>query len=138
MPRFRVAVLVGLLLAGSSPAQNSGGEFEAPKPNPLAPERAFEAAPVADPGTAVSLNERGANDWRFWVSADYARAWLKARPLPALATTSPPGTGQTAAGVLGMIGTTTLLGDVPITQEARSMGRLDFGSWFGAEQRFGA
>jgi hypothetical protein len=84
------------------------------------------------------MAEPRADAWRFWVSADYALAWLKSKALPPLATTSPPGTPQGAAGVLGMIGTTTLLGDRAITEKARSLGRLDFGGWFGDDKRFGA
>src|SRR5262245_55601732 len=142
MPRFQLAVLFGWLLAGSCWAQNPADEFNAPKPAPApTQERAAASPSTLDPGLTTPGDfaiDRSTNGWRYWVSADYAVAWLKARPLPGLATTSPPGTAQGAAGVLGMIGTTTLLGDVPITQEARSLGRLDFGSWFGSEQRFGA
>ncbi|WDQ18025.1 BBP7 family outer membrane beta-barrel protein [Rhodopirellula sp. P2] len=47
---------------------------------------------------------------RFWLRTDYIRWWADGMETPALATTSPTGTAQTDAGVLGLANTQTLYG----------------------------
>jgi len=44
-------------------------------------------------------------------------------------TTSPPGTAQGAAGVLGQPGTSVLVGDSRVNRDGRSGGRFDLGYW---------
>src|SRR5437868_6765529 len=106
MPRIRVAILVSLLLAGSARAQVPGDDVELLKPTPMAPERIVVAepsdiGPVADSDSMTSFAPApSSSDWSFWARADYALAGIKSKPLPPLATTSPPGTGQLAAGVI--------------------------------------
>lgn len=53
---------------------------------------------------------------------------------PALVTTSPPGTAQTDAGVIGAPGTTILFGDETINKRMRPGGRLTIGWWFDPNQ----
>jgi hypothetical protein len=142
MPRFRVAILLGLLLAGFSRAQTPGEAFDAPRPAPLLPGQ-VEEAPIADMDTASPFLSSPANgdDWRFWASADYALAWVRGKPLPPLATTSPPGTPLVAAGLNPFISATSfgtaLIGNTEVAPEVRSMGRLDFGFWFDRDRTLG-
>jgi hypothetical protein len=137
MPRYRVAVAFGLFLVGLLPAAPVLAQkyVELPKSAGTAPGIYSEASePIASPlFSAPAAN----NGWRFWVNADYAVAWLSPRNLPPLATTSPAGTAKAAAGVLGLPGTTTVLGASPITDEPRSMGRLSFGLWFDQDRSLG-
>lgn len=48
---------------------------------------------------------------------------------PPLVTTSPDGTAQADAGVLGVPGTTTLFGDEDLMTSARSGAKFTFGKW---------
>jgi hypothetical protein len=124
-------------------AQTPAPDFEAPAPTPVTPAQAPEklGLPVSTTGlpvpVIVTANDR-VDDWRFWVNADYGLAWLKGRPLPPLATTSPPGTGQAAAGVLGLKTTSVLIGNAPARSDERSLGALEFGCWFNPEKSLGA
>ncbi len=52
------------------------------------------------------------------------------QPGSALLTTSPAGTAQTSAGVLGQPGTLTLFGNQTLDNGARGAGRLTLGWWF--------
>src|SRR5262249_12281711 len=45
---------------------------------------------------------------RFWFRGEYLLWWIKESPVPALVTTSPPGTPRSLAGVLGAPGTSIL------------------------------
>jgi hypothetical protein len=135
MPRFRVVVLLGLLLAGSSRAQAPGEEFDAPKPAPLVPQSVKED-PLADIDAASPflMTPAAGDDWRFWASADYALAWIRNKALPPLVTTSPPGTPQVNAGVNPE---NVLIGATSIAPQVRSMGRLDLEFWFDRDRTLG-
>jgi len=71
---------------------------------------------------------------RFWVDADYLLWWVRGADLPALVTTSPPGTAQSAAGVLG---SPVLIGDSAVNNVPHSGGRLDTGFWLDDEHIWG-
>jgi len=65
----------------------------------------------------------------FWIEAE-ALAWtVKGDHLPALVTTSPPGTPQSLAGVLGAPGTAVLFGDSSVNDDWRAGGRIQAGYW---------
>lgn len=64
----------------------------------------------------------------YWVTADYLMWWTDASDVPALVTTSPAGTPQTAAGVLGQPETRTLLGG-SLNDGIRSGMRFQAGMW---------
>lgn len=71
---------------------------------------------------------------RSWVTHWYARTeymslWAKGNPLPALVTTSPQGTPQADAGVLGEPGTEILFGDERIATGGMQGARITFGHW---------
>ena len=68
--------------------------------------------------------------WVTWVSADFLMGWGRGRAVPALVTTSPPGTPQAVAGVLGQPTTTILFGNEDIGDGFQGGARLDFGMWF--------
>ncbi|MCA9249040.1 MAG: BBP7 family outer membrane beta-barrel protein, partial [Planctomycetales bacterium] len=68
-------------------------------------------------------------DDRFFVSAEYLLYWSKGMDLPALATTSPDGTPDTEAGVLGFDDTTVLFGQDKVLDDARSGVRFALGYW---------
>lgn len=66
----------------------------------------------------------------FWVEAD-ALAWsVKGDHLPALVTTSPAGTPQAQAGLLGLPTTTVLFGNSDVNDAWRAGGRITAGYWF--------
>ena len=74
---------------------------------------------------------------RLWGRAEFLLLWGKGADLPALATTSPIGTAQTQAGVLGAQGTTLLYGDQLVNSSTRAGGRFTIGWWRCPCQKFG-
>ncbi len=65
----------------------------------------------------------------WWGGADYVLAWRKERFYPPLVTTSPIGTVQGNAGVLGLSTTSILFGDDTIGNSPQSGLRADIGIW---------
>jgi hypothetical protein len=70
-----------------------------------------------------------------WADADALWWWLRKTHLPPLVTTSPPGTPEGSAGILGA--STIVLGNDGVNGGARFGGRLDLGYWFDDDQRDG-
>jgi hypothetical protein len=68
----------------------------------------------------------------IWARGDYLLWWTKGMGVPALATTSPAGTPQADAGVLGRLNTSVLFGDGNMLDESRSGGRVNLGLWLDA------
>ena len=66
----------------------------------------------------------------FWISGEYLAWDVKGDKLPALVTTSPPGTPQAQAGVLGAAGTSVLFGGDSVNEGWRSGARVRAGYWF--------
>lgn len=67
---------------------------------------------------------------RIYVQGDYLSFWAKGNPLPPLVTTSPPGTPQTAAGVLPESATTSILfGNERVDLNQRNGARINVGYW---------
>ncbi len=71
---------------------------------------------------------------KFFVRTEYMSVWCKGNPLPPLVTTSPIGTAQSIAGVLGQPSTTILFGDQKVDESQRNGGRVTLGYWFGEGQ----
>ncbi len=67
---------------------------------------------------------------RLYFRGEYLLWWNKSPTLPPLVTTSPAGTAQAQAGVLGQSMTSVLFGDDSIPLGAHSGARLTLGSWF--------
>ena len=65
----------------------------------------------------------------FWIGAEYLIWSSKGDRLPPLVTTSPPGTPQAQAGVLGAPGTTVLFGNDGSNDRWRSGARVRAGYW---------
>jgi hypothetical protein len=65
-----------------------------------------------------------------WVRADALLWWLKGGNTPPLLTTSPNGTPQAQAGVLGQAGTDVIFGSHQLNKDMRAGGRIAFGTWF--------
>lgn len=65
---------------------------------------------------------------RFWASVEALSWWQKGQDVQALVTTSPPGTAQALAGVLGA-NTTVLLGEQILDYDAAIGGRFTIGHW---------
>src|SRR5437870_4184406 len=124
----RMATLLTLLLVGNVPGQEP--ENAGPPPKVAA------ADPQSGPAPELSLADQHIPSEWVWVRGDYLLGWLSGSRLPALVTTSPTGTAQTNAGVLGGANTITLFGDEKVNDTARSGFRLSLGSWLGREQCF--
>lgn len=73
---------------------------------------------------------------RIWGGVDYLYWWNKERTVPALVTTSPAGTPQAQAGVLGQPGTSVLFGG-QFDDEATSGVRGTLGFWLDQRQTLG-
>lgn len=130
--RITVALAIVIGLVGPLLGQTS----EAPLPQQqLMP--GTVAAPVDGPSPyLVDGVPPGAE--RFWAKGDYLLGWMRSMRLPPLVTTSPPGTPQTSAGVLGAPGTTILFGSSAVDDSLRSGGRFGVGYWFDCLDRLGA
>jgi hypothetical protein len=74
---------------------------------------------------------------RVWVGADFLLWWTKGVPLPPLLTTSPPGTPEPVAGVLGQPGTSILFGDHEVNSHVRPGIRATLGGWFNQDHTTG-
>ncbi|MDA1051892.1 MAG: BBP7 family outer membrane beta-barrel protein [Planctomycetota bacterium] len=64
-----------------------------------------------------------------WMRAEYLWWWTQGMNTPPLVTTSPAGTPQAQAGVLGQPGTTILFGNDDLADHARSGARFTIGKW---------
>ena len=67
---------------------------------------------------------------RVWFRAEYLLWWTKSTEVPTLVTTSPDGTPQPQAGVLGQTGTDVLFSNGAVNPGLRSGGRFNLGYWF--------
>lgn len=74
---------------------------------------------------------------RLWVRTEYLLWWTQGFDTPPLVTTSPPGTPQPDAGVLGQSDTSILFGNTGLNTDARSGGRLTVGYWLTPDRRIG-
>ncbi len=74
---------------------------------------------------------------RYWISGEFLLWWTRGANPPALVTTSPGGTDQDLAGVLGEAETTTIFGDDNIHDGPRNGGRFTFGTWLTPQRSTG-
>jgi len=91
-------------------------------------------------GEVIGLTEdvKGGKLWIgdsscYWARAEYLLWWTQGMSTPPLVTTSPLGTPQTEAGVLGQPGTTILFENGDLADGSRSGGRFTFGKWLDPE-----
>src|SRR5437762_2410467 len=73
-----------------------------------------------------------------WGSVEFLMWWAKGTPLPPLVTTSPQGTAQASAGILGLSTTTTLFGDQLGGNKLQGGGRVAAGIWLDPEHNVAA
>jgi Putative beta barrel porin-7 (BBP7) len=73
----------------------------------------------------------------WWTSVDALFAWTRPSSVPPLVTTSPAGTAQAAAGVLGQPNTSILFGNGDVDGQVRSGIRLGVGTWFDRQHTWG-
>lgn len=88
-----------------------------------------QASPEAATPVAAPAPRDAANPTVFYGQSEYLLWWMKGMELPPLATTSPNGTPQNQAGVLGAPGTTTLFGGNSVNTSPRSGARFNAGGW---------
>lgn len=155
--RLFVAMLAGLLLAGSVEAQQ-----DLLKPAPVRTNGAVISAPAAEkapptpsmlmptgclteplPGGAVPPPEVrrpklpcGPSD-RFWMQNEAALWWVQGMHTPALLATSPPGTPGRQAGQLDLPGTQIVSGFQTVNTDTRIGYKLRMGGWLDDENRIG-
>ncbi len=138
--RLTVALCAALAFGGQAFAQTPTGPPSAQPPaQPLNQPLTQPPAAVTDgsvPSLAVCCFDAPPAGPRCWVSADYLVAWMRGDNVPALITGSPPGTAQTAAGVLGQQGTQVLFGGT-VNDNIRSGFRIGAGAWLGSQQVVG-
>jgi hypothetical protein len=94
-----------------------------------------EGAPPSAMPTSPSTSPNDEN--AFWAEVDYQLSWLRAVTLPALVTTSPPGTAKNVAGILGAPTTATLFGGGPAFDGARNGFHIAAGYWYGSDHLVG-
>jgi len=74
---------------------------------------------------------------RWWFNGQYLLWWTEGSRIPPLVTTSPQGTPQADAGVLGRPGTRILFGNTSINTDSRSGGRFRLGYWLNCGNNVG-
>ncbi len=123
--------------ADSSPAVISEGEvIEGPllnSPDTVDTSEPETLLPTPDPWHVAPCGPPE----RLWGQVDALMWWTKELPLPPLVTTSPPGTPQAQAGVIGAEGTQVLFGNEDLFTDPRGGGRLRLGGWLGARRWVG-
>src|SRR5437660_5634901 len=110
-----------------------------PPPAPLAgalpgaPFTGFAVAPILPP---AAFSPPPTLAGRFWIDNEVLLWWIEGVHLPALVTTSPPGTPAAKAGVLGTPGTTSIYGPGSQDNNMRFGYRTTFGAWLDDAYRF--
>ncbi len=77
------------------------------------------------------------DETRVWLRGTGGFGWTKGNRLPALVTTSPPGTPQGLAGVLGSPGTRVVVGNSAVDDGSRTALGLEGGWWADELQMIG-
>jgi len=108
------------------PLLNSPGLIDSPEDLQL-------IAPQQDPWHVAPC---GPPEW-LWGQVSALAWWTKGMPLPPLVTTSPAGTPQVQAGVIGAEGTQVLFGDRDYFSDPRAGGQFRIGGWLGKRRWVG-
>ena len=127
----KLAVVGAFFIAGTTFGQASLGKpIDAGvwRPTP-------SAVGAATPESFGPGDARGGETWLLFGSADYLLGRVKEDRPPVLVTTSPPGTAQVAAGVLGT-NSTALFGGGRVNTDVRSGVRANLGAYLDAAGEF--
>lgn len=95
-----------------------------------------DADPAPGPACGPACNGAAGDDNRFWADGQALLWWVKAQHVPALVSTSPVGTPQATAGVLGTSTGSVLYGNTDVNGGLRPGGDFDVGYWIDAQHRF--
>ncbi len=113
---------------GANNREDTGGPWQNDMPDSFS-DGSWTTRNDFAPGYAVG-NRACCPDSRVWFRSEYLMWWNKSAEVPALATTSPDGTPQAQAGVLGQTGTEVLFSNGGVNPGSRSGGRFNLGYWF--------
>lgn len=97
------------------------------------PDELRQITPQQDPWHVAPC---GPPEW-LWGQVSVLAWWTKGMALPPLVTTSPAGTPQSQAGVLGATGTQVLFGNEDLFTDARLGGQFRIGGWLGPRRWLG-
>lgn len=97
-------------------------------PTWAAPPPLFTPPPLLAPGSLLAPGPLQATE-RFWIRGEYLRWWTEGADAPPLVTSSPAGTPQAQAGVLGEPATQVLFGGGELNDDASNGVRLRSGLW---------
>ena len=132
MRTFAAMLLFGCLALAARP------DRAAAQPAPCAPVYGEAGCDPGGGGCATGYCDDGyCGGPRMWGSAEFLLGFRKSRQVPALVTTSPPGTSQIDAGVLGKPFTTTLFGGDGLEDSPQPGGRGEIGVWLDPRARTG-
>jgi len=109
----------------------------AAQPAPCAPVYGEAGGDPGFGGCATGYCDGHCGDPRMWGSTEFLLGFRKGRQVPALVTTSPPGTSQIDAGVLGLPTTTTLFGGDGLEDSPQPGVRGEIGFWLDPRARIG-
>jgi hypothetical protein len=128
----RIVLVIGMAVGvvGTARAEETGAD-------PASAPRQEAVLPATHPNAAVECTGCRGTKEQFWVTGEYLLGWIQGAGLPPLVTTSPAGTAQAAAGVLGSPSTSILFGDNRVDADLRSGLRFGMGYWFTPERTLG-
>ncbi|HEY4313052.1 MAG TPA: BBP7 family outer membrane beta-barrel protein [Pirellulales bacterium] len=115
-----------------SPMLGSPAPTTCPVPGPTS----YIGAPVAAPPPQPLYSPYAPPGPRHYLNLDALGFWVKHDSLPALVTTSPIGTPEDTAGVIGQPGTSVLYGNQNVLGNIRPGGRVMGGIWLDDQQTF--
>lgn len=125
---FAAILGIPLAFAQTAPESSKDAPTKAPESSSNPTSAELPAVPVTN-GSGSGRTVYGEVEYLLW--------WMKGMELPALATTSPNGTAQDQAGVLGAPGTANLFGGNSVNTSPRSGGRFVAGAWLDNAQNMG-
>lgn len=126
--RKALLVILGSVFLGGASVQ---AQPVAPLPPAPAPSIVLvpEAAPLVYTG--------GEPPETMWFRSEFLLWKPRGAPLPPLVTSSPAGTAQAAAGILGPASTTVLVGNERASNDVQPGARFTLGRWVNADQTLG-
>ncbi|HZU36528.1 MAG TPA: BBP7 family outer membrane beta-barrel protein [Gemmataceae bacterium] len=138
--RFRMNAWKAALATASAVVFGTAGlsQAQAPSATNVTPAAPVTSAPQGDMLPMMGPAANGGTDdpSRFWLNSEYLLWWVRGQNLPPLVTTSPAGTPQALAGLLGQPTTTVLYGNSRVNDDSRSGFRFTVGSWLDCDHHW--